>query len=82
MTKAVEPACPSCGSRKPRRAARPRIDRGEEVIVGVNQVPARRGTEIDVLDIDNSQVRDAQLARLEKVRATRDGRLSRRRWRL
>ena len=49
-----------------------RIDRGEEVIVGVNKYQPRKQDEIDILDIDNTKVREAQVARLEEIRATRD----------
>jgi methylmalonyl-CoA mutase len=50
-----------------------RVDRGAEVIVGVNKYRASEPSQIDVLDIDNSKVRAQQIARLERVRATRDG---------
>ncbi len=46
-----------------------RIDRGEDVIVGVNKYRPTQPTQVDVLDIDNAAVRDSQIARLEQVRA-------------
>ena len=49
-----------------------RIDRGEEVIVGVNQYQSDAADEVDILDIDNTAVLAQQKARLEKVRASRD----------
>ena len=48
------------------------IDRGEEVIVGVNKYRKDKEDPIDILEIDNQQVRTAQVARLEKIRAERD----------
>jgi methylmalonyl-CoA mutase N-terminal domain/subunit len=48
------------------------IDRGEEVIVGVNKYRKDHEDPIDILDIDNVAVRDSQVARLEKIRAERD----------
>jgi methylmalonyl-CoA mutase len=49
-----------------------RIDRGEEVIVGVNRYRPEHDPEVEVRDIDTTAVREAQLARLAQVRATRD----------
>ncbi|MCA3441382.1 MAG: cobalamin-dependent protein, partial [Rhodobacter sp.] len=49
------------------------IDRGEEVIVGVNKYRLDSEDPIDFRSIDNAAVRDAQIARLAAVRATRDG---------
>jgi methylmalonyl-CoA mutase len=48
------------------------IDRGEEVIVGVNKYRKDNEDPIDILDIDNNKVREAQVARLEEIRSTRD----------
>jgi methylmalonyl-CoA mutase len=49
-----------------------RIDRGEEVIVGVNKYRATEQAPVEIRDIDNSAVRESQVARLEKVRAGRN----------
>jgi methylmalonyl-CoA mutase len=49
-----------------------RIDRGEDVIVGVNKYRAGEEDRIEIRDIDNSAVRRAQVARLTQVRARRD----------
>jgi methylmalonyl-CoA mutase len=49
-----------------------RIDRGEDVIVGVNKYRLAEEERIEIRDIDNSAVRRAQLARLAEVRARRD----------
>ena len=49
-----------------------RIDRGEEVIVGVNKYQREDEPEVEILDIDNTAVRESQIARLAQVRAERD----------
>ena len=49
-----------------------RIDRGEEVIVGVNKYRSGADDAVDILDIDNTKVRTQQIARLKKVRKGRD----------
>jgi len=73
MARAIEAAMPKrriaeCAAR---RLAR--IDRGEDVVVGVNKYPAPGAeSEIDLLEIDNSAVREAQIGRLAEVRARRD----------
>ncbi len=49
-----------------------RIDSGQDVIVGVNKYKLAREDAIDILDIDNHLVREAQVARLQGIRASRD----------
>ncbi len=49
-----------------------RIDSGEDAIVGVNKYRLDREQPIEVRDIDNSAVREAQVRRLEQIRARRD----------
>ena len=72
MTKAVESGMPKLRIEEAAAARQARIDRGEEVIVGVNKYPATAETAVELLDIDNTAVRDAQVQRLSKVRAERD----------
>jgi methylmalonyl-CoA mutase len=55
-----------------------RIDRREDVIVGVNKYRTDDEERVEVRDIDNSAVRRAQVARLAQVRASRDGGTARR----
>ncbi len=50
-----------------------RIDRGEDVIVGVNKFARDREPEIETRAIDNSKVRAAQIAKLKKLKSSRDG---------
>jgi len=72
MTRAVESGMPKLRIEQSAALRQARIDRGEEVIVGVNRYPREDEPEIDILAIDNSAVREAQLRRLQQVRDTRD----------
>src|SRR5499427_4547637 len=72
MTKAVEAGMPKLRIEEAAARKQARIDRGEEVIVGVNKYRLAKESEIDTRTIDNTEVRRQQLARLEKVKAERD----------
>ena len=72
MTKAVETGLPKLRIEEAAAQRQARIDRGEEVIVGVNKYQLEVEPEVDVLDIDNSAVRESQVARLKQVRSARD----------
>ncbi|MEZ7912290.1 MAG: methylmalonyl-CoA mutase [Propionivibrio sp.] len=48
------------------------IDSGKKVIVGVNKYKLAKEDPIEILDIDNHAVRESQIARIQKIRATRD----------
>ena len=72
MTKAVESGMPKLRIEQAAALRQARIDRGEEVIVGVNKYQREDEPEIDVLDIDNSAVREGQVARLQATRSKRD----------
>ncbi|MBX3495611.1 MAG: methylmalonyl-CoA mutase [Parvibaculum sp.] len=72
MTKAVATGMPKLKIEEAAARKQARIDRGEEVIVGVNKYRLTKEDPLDILDIDNAKVREAQVARLKKVRSTRD----------
>ena len=72
MTKAVESGMPKLRIEEAAARRQARVDRGEEVIVGVNKYRVDEPLAVDVLDIDNTKVREQQIARLEKIRAERD----------
>jgi len=72
MTKAVGSGMPKLRIEESAARRQAMIDRGEEVVVGVNKYRLAQEDEIDILDIDNAAVREAQVARLERIRATRD----------
>jgi methylmalonyl-CoA mutase len=72
MTKAVESGLPKMRIEESAALRQARIDRGEEIVVGVNKYVSSTPDHVDVLDIDNTKVREEQIAKLEKVRASRD----------
>ncbi|MEO3427264.1 methylmalonyl-CoA mutase [Pelagibius sp. CAU 1746] len=73
MTKAVESGMPKLRIEESAARRQARIDRGEEVIVGVNKYVSKEEEPVEILDIDNTSVREQQVKRLEKIRAGRDG---------
>ena len=72
MTKAVASGMPKLRIEETAARRQAMIDRGQEVIVGVNKYRLDKEDPIDILDIDNDAVRQSQIARLEKTRASRD----------
>ena len=72
MTKAVATGMPKLRIEETAARRQALIDRGVEVIVGVNKYRKDHEDPIDILDIDNVAVRDAQIARLSSIRASRD----------
>ena len=74
MTRLVERGVPKRRIEEVAARKQARIDRGEDVIIGVNRFHAAAAASepVDVLEIDNRAVRDAQLARLQALRRDRD----------
>jgi methylmalonyl-CoA mutase len=72
MTKAVASGMPKLRIEESAARRQAMIDRGQEVIVGVNKYRKDKEDPIDILDIDNVKVREGQIARLAQVRANRD----------
>ncbi|MFT6579768.1 MAG: methylmalonyl-CoA mutase [Alphaproteobacteria bacterium] len=72
MTKAVAAGVPKLRIEESAARRQALIDRGEEVIVGVNKYQPEKKDHVDILDIDNTAVRDAQIRRLKAVRDSRD----------
>lgn len=72
MTKAVISGMPKLKIEEAAAQRQARIDKGEEVIVGVNRYQPEQETQVEVLDIDNTAVREAQVERLRQVRTNRD----------
>lgn len=72
MAKAVAAGWPKAMIEEASAATAARIDRGEQVIVGVNKYRKPEEDPIDILDVDNHAVRDAQIARIRKVKAGRN----------
>ncbi|MCD8567772.1 MAG: methylmalonyl-CoA mutase family protein [Geovibrio sp.] len=72
MTKAIESGMPKLKIEESAARKQARIDIGDDVIVGVNKYRLAKENPIDVLDIDNTAVREAQIKRLHKLRAERN----------
>ena len=72
MTKAVASGMPKLRIEESAARRQAMIDRGEEVIVGVNKYRLDQEDPIDILDIDNVKVREGQIARLQQIRGSRD----------
>ncbi|QXC61410.1 methylmalonyl-CoA mutase [Aquihabitans sp. G128] len=72
MTKAVESGMPKLRIEESAAGRQSRIDRGEDVVVGVNKYKVENPELVDVLDIDNASVLAQQIAKLERIRAERD----------
>ncbi|MBP8235227.1 MAG: methylmalonyl-CoA mutase, partial [Rhizorhabdus sp.] len=72
MAKAVAAGWPKAMIEEAAAAKAARIDRVEEVIVGVNKYKLAEEEPIDILDVDNVAVREAQIRRIQKVKAGRD----------
>jgi len=72
MTRAVASGMPKLRIEESAARRQAAVDRGDEVIVGVNKYQPANPDHVDVLSIDNTEVRRQQIARLERVRAERD----------
>lgn len=72
MTKAVASGMPKLRIEETAAQRQAGIDRGTEVVVGVNKYRRETEDEIDILDVDNVAVRDSQIARLERIKKDRD----------
>ena len=72
MTRAVETGMPKMRIEEASARRQARVDRGEDIIVGVNRYQLAEEPPIDILDIDNTAVREAQVQRIGQVREGRD----------
>ncbi|MGD6815606.1 methylmalonyl-CoA mutase [Metabacillus sp. 113a] len=72
MAKAIETGLPKMRIEEAAARRQARIDSGKETIVGVNRFRLEKEDELDVLTIDNSEVRSKQILRLERLKADRD----------
>jgi methylmalonyl-CoA mutase len=72
MANAVAAGWPKAMIEEASAARQARVDRGEDVIVGVNKYRLAEEDDLDILDVDNHAVREAQIARINRVKAGRD----------
>ena len=72
MAKAVANGWPKAMIEEAAAGRQARVDRGDDVIVGVNKYRLASEDRLETLEVDNAKVREGQVARLAKLRATRD----------
>jgi methylmalonyl-CoA mutase len=72
MASAIETGIPKIRIEEAAARKQARIDSGKDTIVGVNKYRLEKEDPIDILEVDNSAVREAQIERLKKLRAGRD----------
>ncbi|MBK6800920.1 MAG: methylmalonyl-CoA mutase [Novosphingobium sp.] len=72
MAKAVAAGWPKAMIEEAAAARQARVDKGEDVIVGVNKYRLASEDQLETLEVDNHAVRESQIARLKQVRASRD----------
>jgi methylmalonyl-CoA mutase len=72
MAKAIEEGLPKLRIEEAAARKQARIDSGKDLIVGVNVFQFEEDLQFDLLEVDNSTVRDGQIARLQKIKTERD----------
>ena len=72
MAAAIEKGIPKLRIEEAAARTQARIDSGEQVLVGVNRFAPEQDIEVDVLKVDNAEVRARQLAKLQQLKGTRD----------
>ncbi len=73
MTKAIEEGIPKMRIEEAAAKKQARIDSGQDIIVGVNKFELEEEEMLQILEVDNAEVRRQQLARLEKIKKERNG---------
>jgi len=72
MTRAIEAGIPKLRIEEAAARRQAKIDSGKETIVGLNKYRLEKEAALDILEVDNTAVREAQIKRLRELRATRD----------
>ena len=72
MAKAIETGVPKLRIEEAAARKQARIDSGLEKIIGINEYRLAHEDPIEILDVDNTKVRESQIARLKELRANRD----------
>jgi methylmalonyl-CoA mutase len=72
MAKAIEAGLPKLRIEEAAAKKQARIDSGKDIIVGVNRYQVEEESQIEVRDVDNQAVKDSQIARLNRVKASRN----------
>lgn len=72
MAKAIETGLPKLKIEEAAARRQAHIDSGKEVVIGVNKYRLEKEDPLDILEVDNTAVREAQIRRLQQLRAERD----------
>ncbi len=72
MAKAIETGVPKMRIEEASARKQARLDSGQDILVGVNKFQTKEKSEIEILEVDNTVVRNAQIERLKKLKASRD----------
>jgi methylmalonyl-CoA mutase len=72
MTRAIDSGIPKMRIEEAAAAKQARIDSGQEAIIGVNRYTTDEPPDFEILEVDNTAVRNGQIAKLEKIRKERD----------
>jgi methylmalonyl-CoA mutase len=72
MAKAIETGVPKMRIEEASARKQARLDSGQDILVGVNKFQTAEKSDIEILEVDNTVVRDSQIARLKKLKANRD----------
>jgi len=72
MIKAIESGLPKMRVEEAAARKQGRIDSGKDIIVGVNRYQVKTQQHLDLLEVDNTKVRQTQIDRLQKIKAQRD----------
>ncbi len=72
MAKAIETGVPKMRIEEASARKQARLDSGQDILVGVNKFQTDEPSDIEILEVDNTSVRESQIARLNKLKAERD----------
>jgi methylmalonyl-CoA mutase len=75
MAKAIETGVPKLRIEEASARKQARLDSGQDILVGVNKFKTTEKSNIEILEVDNTVVRDSQIARLNKMKAERNSEL-------
>ena len=72
MAKAIETGVPKLRIEEASARKQARLDSGQDILVGVNKYKTKEKSELEILEVDNTVVRESQIERLNKLKADRD----------
>ncbi|RPE00259.1 methylmalonyl-CoA mutase [Aureibaculum marinum] len=72
MAKAIETGVPKMRIEEASARKQARLDSGQDILVGVNKFKTKEKADIEILEVDNTVVRNSQIERLKKLKANRD----------